>query len=515
VKTSELLVIDVAGELRDLCREQLRGSWQVAAEVVRFCLSRGATSIAFQGRRKGFSVRCGGCRRLDNELRDLSAVLSRTDDRAGCHEALVRLEKTEAMALLWMAGIEGASVAVSSRGGGGGSSFHFRPGAGASVEELAAADVDPFLEVIFASPGFDNIRAVRWLRTAVRFSPVVVDVDGSPAARGFEDSLVEIAMKRPLTGRLALAWTGDAPRLWLLQHGVVVTRATVPSYPAFVVAVEMAEVVRPGSTPAEIREAVNPHLREIIDSAVRLMISAGGRVTELIGPARRRLSCLLLRAARTGLRKDEIFELPFLPVRNPGSGDDSLISLRELGEIARGQSGVVVSLPAEEVRGRSPVVPALVLSNEERGLLTDLLNVRLERPPRSGRSGIVRRIVTGSRAVGSWILGRVRGGFRGGVVPDDELLEAERRLLGELNRYAGESLEVRLCAGSGGARRRGGRLLLPRNNPLVAGSVRLTESDGRWLYPVVTALLGERMEADEDLRARWIRQVLRDTEVAR
>jgi hypothetical protein len=407
VKTSELFGIDVAGELRNLCREQLRGSWQVAAEVVRFCLSRGATSIVYHGRRRGFSVRCGGCRRLDDELRDLSAVLNRTDDRAGCHEALVRLEKTESMALLWMAGIEGASVSVSSRGGGGGRSFHLRSGTGATVEEIADGDADPNLEVTFASPGFDSARAVRWLRTAVRFSPVVIDVDGKPAARGFEDSLFEIQMKRPLAGRLALAWTGDAPRLWLLHHGVVVTRATVPSYPAFVAAVEMAEVVRPGSTPAEVREAVNPHLREIIDSAIRLMVSAGGRVTELTGPARRRVSCLLLRAARMGLRKDEIFELPFLPVRNPGSGDDSLVSLRQLSETARGRSGVVVSLPADEARGRPPVVPTLVLSNEECGLLTDILNVRLERPPRSGRGGIGRGIVTGSRAVGAWVLARV------------------------------------------------------------------------------------------------------------
>ena len=38
MKASDLLVIDVAGELQAVCREQLRGSWQVAAELARFGL---------------------------------------------------------------------------------------------------------------------------------------------------------------------------------------------------------------------------------------------------------------------------------------------------------------------------------------------------------------------------------------------------------------------------------------------------------------------------------------------
>jgi hypothetical protein len=307
---------------------------------------------------------------------------------------------------------------------------------------------------------------------------------------------------------VALAWSGDAPRLWLLRHGVVSTRATVPGYPAFIAAVEMADSVRPGSTPAELREAVNPHLRGIIDTAVRLMVSVGRRMPELKDAARRRVACLLMRAAVRGLRRDEVFELPILTVREQGTGEERQSSLSEVADCARRQGGVVVSEGVDASMNRPPMEPVVILSEEERALLTDLLGVRLERPPRRGGGGGWRRAAAAARRSGGRLLEVLRGGFRGSEVPDDELLEAERRLLRELDGCAGDAVDVRLCAGGGGVRRRGRRLLLPRHDPLVAGAVRLVARDADWLYPVASALIGESVELDEDLRTRWLQRSL-------
>jgi hypothetical protein len=272
----------------------------------------------------------------------------------------------------------------------------------------------------------------------------------------------------------------------------------------------MAGVARPDATPAEIREAVNPHLPTLIDNAIQLMISAGRRLPELNEAARQRLSCLLMRSCRRKIRRDEIFELPILPVFEPGRPETRLISLAETDNIARDRAGVVVSVRPEEVRGRGPkaTAPVLVLANEERGLITDLLDVTIEPPPRRRRGALLRRVAAGLRAAVTSVLGRARGPFAGGVVPDDELLEAERSLLAELDRHVEPPLEVRLCAGRGRVRRHGQRLLLPRNDPMVAGSVRLAAADERWLYPVATALLGRWVAPGSHLRARWMRHEL-------
>jgi len=509
VKAAELLVIDVVGEIQNLCREQLRGSWEVAAEVARLCLSRGAATLSYRSRRNGFSLRAIGCRWLDDDLDDVAVVVDPEAGQAERHRALVRLEHAEAMALLWLAGVEGAGISVSSHGPDGGRAFEFTGAGGHAFRELAGGGAEPSLEIAFRSPGFDHERAARWLRAAVRFAPIDVVVDGQTAPRGFQDVLAEVSMSTPLRGRVAVSWSGDAPQLWLLRHGVVSTRATVPGYPAFTAAVEMADTARPGSTPAELRQAVNPHLRGIIDAAGRLMVSVGRRMTELSGTARRRVACLLMQAAIRGLWRDEIFELPIVTVREPGTGEEKLGSLREVAATARRKSGVVVCEDADSPMDRPPAVPVVILTDEERGLLTDLLEIRLERPLRRGRGGVWRRAATAAERARRWLIERLRGGFRGGEVPDDELLDVERRLLRELDRRAGEALDVRLCAGGGGVRKRGRRLLLPRRDPLVAGSVRLMARDGDWLYPVASALIGDHAELDSELRTRWLRRVLR------
>ena len=106
------------------------------------------------------------------------------------------------------------------------------------------------------------------------------------------------------------------------------------------------------------------------------------------------------------------------------------------------------------------------------------------------------------------IIDRVRGSLHGSEVPDDELLEAERRLLAELNRNTEEPTSVRFCAGDGRPRRRGTRLLMPRNNPLIAGAARLVAADDRWVYPAAAALLGEDLHPTADLRSSWTRRIL-------
>jgi hypothetical protein len=240
------------------------------------------------------------------------------------------------------------------------------------------------------------------------------------------------------------------------------------------------------------------------------MISVGRRLPELGDLARRRVACLLMEAALKELRRDEIFELPLLPLREPGDDDSRLVSLRTVSEIGGCQMGVVVGLPAEKAHGRtmSPGGPAIVVSDEERGLLTDLLGLRIEHPPQRGRGGVIRMASTGIRRAVVLLVDRLRGTFRGVEVPNDELLGAERSLLDELNRNTGETVDVRLAAGDGAPRRHGRRLLLPRNNRLVAGAVRLVEADGDWIYPAATALLGEHLQPSMELRSNWKRSIL-------
>jgi hypothetical protein len=510
VRASELLGIDVVAELRTLCGEQLQGSWQIPAELVRLALARGATGVRFDGLRRGFTMTCEGDTVTSHELLGLATALDGDSELDRRHAAIVRLETGGAQVLLWMAGAAGASLQVVAVGEGRRTTVSHRPGAPLSFNGETTVDDSPRLVVRFTCPRFDWRRAAEWLRRATRFAPIPVQVDASDPPKAFAHGLFEVPVERPVPARLAITWSGDAPQLWLLRHGVLATRATVPGYPAFEAAVELGDVVPSSATPGDLRSAVNPFLSELIDQGVRLMIFAADRLTEADETVRERVTCLLLRAARRGLRRDEIMRLPILPVSGGVSEDVGWVTVREAGKMAHRDKGVLMSDSPDRVRSRATGSgkPVLVLSTEMRGLLADLLEVRAEQLPRRERRLSLQRAVIGLRAALRWLGQIALRPIGRRIVPADELLDPERELLAQLNRHVVAPAHVRICVGGGGIRRRGRRLLLPRHNPLVVQAARLSADDERWVYPAVLALLGDRAEATDELRARWLRRCL-------
>jgi hypothetical protein len=510
VRSSDLLAIDVAAELHTLCREQLQGSWQLPAELVRLAVARDAASVEIRRRRHGLELRSEGMAVSVKEARHLAVAGDPDEDHGRRHRAIVALELAGAQALLWAAGVEGGSLDLGGVHDGRGWTIRLRYGMPPVLEEYDAGDAEASFELSLSCRGFDGKRAADWLWTATRFVPIPLRVDAQALGRGFSLPIVERRMRDPVAARIAITRRGDAPQLWLLRHGVLASRATVPGYPAFEAAIELAGESPVSATPGELREAVNPSLPAIIDDSVRLLIGAVDRFGDLDDEARERISCLLLRAAGRDLRAHEITELPLLRIRGRDGPDGRRASVRDLERRLAESGGVLLSVAPERVRARGVDSPrsVLILSTEERALLADLMGVRVERvgdrrsPLGLGRfRAAVRAGIEKLRRVGLLPVGPR-------IVRPDELLDPERTLLAELNRHLEDPIEARLCAGGGGIRRRGRRVLLPRHNPLVVQGARLAAEDEGWLYPVVMALLAEQAVSTDEIRDRWLRRSL-------
>jgi hypothetical protein len=71
----QILSIDVSSELETLCEAQLRGTWQVPAELVRLALRLGAAEVSIRRRGRGFVISWDGPL-IDSEvLADLRSAL--------------------------------------------------------------------------------------------------------------------------------------------------------------------------------------------------------------------------------------------------------------------------------------------------------------------------------------------------------------------------------------------------------------------------------------------------------
>ncbi len=503
MKASDLLVIDVAGELQAVCREQLRGSWQVAAELARLGLQRGAETIDMRSLRNGFALGFPGASLGLAEMADLHAVAGGSSDLGRRHDAVERLEASQAQALLWALGVEGSRVEVTAWQGGAKSCLRARLDGGTTLDRTDYPGRTNGFEIRVTSPRLDRRRTLRWLETAVRFAPIPVRIDGERHDGGFEQCLFETRIDRPMTGRIAITSTGDAPHLWLLRHGVLATRAAVPGFPAFEAVLEMGELARAGAGPDELREAVNPYLPALIDKAVLMMVEAADLLPTLADELRERLACLLLRAARKDLHRERILALPLVRVSD-GSPEIRWWTPRQVAE--RGRGGLARDAPDHPRRGVvGDGAPVVLGSAEQRGLLAELLGVSLQQAPRLSRRFCLRRATAALYRVPARLSQLLWGASGGRVVPREDLLAAERKLLEELNRRATPPTEVRLCAGAGPLRPRGRVLLLPRRNRLVAASVRMVSDGEGWHYPVVLALLGDRVGDIGELRVRWLR----------
>jgi hypothetical protein len=354
-------------------------------------------------------------------------------------------------------------------------------------------------EIRWSCARFDRKRAFTWLRVATRFADAEVSVDGRQPAQGFPGGLYHVRLDEPLPCRLGLTNAGDEPVLWLLKDGVVAARAGVPGYPPFEAAVELAGLVPRGASSADLRRAVTPFLPELVDRAVWMMIEVAGRMKQMAEAPRRRLTILLLRAARRGLRDREVRRLPLIPT---AAGGARRLSVEEIGSLAERRGGVLPALDPEAAVDDSLADPdsTLVASAETCSLLSELIDVRFQMPFHR-EHGLGDRIVRRLRRAAADASLRMRGFTGSRSVPASELQIHERKLLAAL-RAADPSRKVELCYGSGGVRRTARGIAIPRDNPWLAAGAVCVEDDPSWIYPLLL-VMGIGDPPSPDLRKRW------------
>ena len=495
----QLLVIDVGSELRTLCEAQLRGTWQVPAEFVRLALRLGAEEVSVDPRWGGVTVRWRNAVIEEGPLRDLQSALDRrcaTDER---QRAIGSLEASGMEALLWAAGIHGARLWVERGGHSAHLRFEHRDGGRPKLIERPEGENQAGVEIHWSCARFDRKRALAWLRVATRFADAKVSVDGRQVPLGFPGGLYHLSLDEPLSCRLGLTGAGEEPLLWLLKDGVVATRAGVPGYPPFEAAVELAHLVPRGASSADLRRVVTPFLPELVDRAVWMMIKVAGRMPNMGEAPRRRLTILLLRAARKGLRDREVRRLPLIPT---AAGGERRLSVEEIGSLAERRDGVLPAVDPEAAVDDSLVEPdsTLVASAETCGLLSELTTVRFQMPvPHEHWLGdrIVRKLHRATAAVAR----RLRGFLVSTPVPASELRILERRLLAAV-RAVDPSRTVEFCCGSGGVRRISRGIVIPRDNPVLAAGAVCVEEDPSWVYPLLLTL-GTGDPPSPDLRMKW------------
>ncbi len=504
MKAAELLAIDVGSELRTLCEAQLRGTWQVPAELVRLALRGGASEISAERRRRGFALRWVGAPVTPEVLRHLQAALDEAGNAEQRHRAIVALEAGKAQALLWAAGLPGAVLRVHSTTGRQKLRFEHRDGSRPKLSSAGAAGDGDRVELRWSCAGLDRGRAADWLRSATRFAPSPVEIDGRPAPQGFPGGLFHLRLERPVPCRLGLTRSGEDPLLWLLRDGVVSARATVPGYPSFQAAVELGGVVPPDASAADMRRAVNPYLEGLIDRAVRMMVQVADRLSTLAEADRHRLGTLLLQAARRGLREEEVRRLPLI---SPAGTEGRLLSLQELSELVGRRGSTFLAVDPKDDPGDFLFDPETTfrVSNEERNLLSALLGVRFRSPARR-RLGALRRSVVRLRSAVATAVRRSRGLVGSRPLPEDALSSEERRLLAAI-RIAAPNERVHLCAGGGAVRRSRRGLIVPREHPAVAAGACAVAGDLTWLYPVLLTLWPDEAPPSE-VREQWRRRIL-------
>ncbi len=467
---AELLAIDVDAELAAVGSEELHGPWQVPAELVRMCLRLGADEVVVETRRRGFRLAAAGAEVTAGHLRALASSCDRRRDGAERHARLRQLEDDGGLPLLWAASVAGASLVARA----GGVEVRLRRGTAVELTGRTGGRGRGF-ELELAAWAWARRRAADWLRSAARFAPAPVRLDGADLRTGFGRTGWRIAVERPLPAAVLVGCGGDAPSLWLLQHGVVSTRATVPGYPPFRAALELGSVLPGPATPAALHAAATPHLRSLAETAVAAML----RVAETgDGDACRRLLAPLVAAADAGILRDRVLAAPLVERRGPAAG--VRMSLAELAAWARRGSGPLPACDAGDRRAAGGPADCVVLAGDDRAAVAGLLGVRFRpvRRPLGPRFSEVR-----ARALAhlGCLLERLPRPLR--AAPDDELSAAERALLDAL-RAAHPPAEPEVVGFHRGRvgrlRAAGGGVLLPRRAATVQAAGRLVAADSRW-----------------------------------
>lgn len=501
------LRIDFGAALAKLAPAQFQGTWQLPTELTRLAIASGAHSVALEIKKTRLQIRAAGAKLDLISLRDLRTLLDENGPDSERHRALVNLEERGCLALAAIGGLGGEVLELSS-GGEHGWTLTARAGTRPRLERSQAQKTAaPHFELNLSGVRLDATAAEHWLRRNARFSPLAITLAGQDLERGFRRSLIRIRLREPLPASLAISERGEVPRLWLLRHGIISTRATVPGYPAFEAAVEMGAISPANATSAALREGIQPYLEDLVQAAISLIAQLARHADSLRDNARQRAARLLLESARRDRHFESLKNIRIFPQIVDSEGSRRLISMTDLEYLIRFDTQVTrldALMPEQNpddfaFAGRQ----VLVLSRFERTLLSEILHISFISPPtrmRPRRS--LRQIVEQWR-------GHVNLGWQhlwGRLIPEDQLTAGEKTLLTGLKQATVEGLPklVVFYSGNGHLHLTGdGHLLLPRHNPIVEASIRALERDEHWLYPVLISLLGTHDLPSPEIRNRW------------
>jgi len=498
VNRETFFAIDVASEIRSLCDAQLRGVWQLPAELVRCAVRFGARNVSVTRGTRGFSL---SWKNGPIPLTTLECLVTALDDTAepeSRQQSIAELEGTGAEALLWAGGLAGSKLSIEGVTDGQRLRFERRAGRRPGLESSPGSSPSDEVVVRWGCARVDGRRAVEWLRLACRFSDVGLAVDGRPVARGFSDGVYRTRHRDPLPCTLGLTRRGEEPVLWLLRDGIVAARAVVPGYPPFEAAVELGGVVTGTASSSDLRRAVRPYVRDLCERAVDMMIEVAGRPRNAFEDDGRRLLSLLLRSAKLDIRATEIRSLPLFPTLSDQHQPLSVARLEAMALRRKGRLHAVE--PGEGGDGvLADSTSTIVAASEVRHLLSEVTGIRFQTPPRH-RLGVVKRSASAVRSLVSRAVERGRGFFDSRVVAARDLSPGELRLVALLrDALAPRTVEI----GSGERLRRTKTgWILPRFDPSVVAAVRCVGEDPGWLYPLVLAL---RLDASlsGSLRDAW------------
>ena len=510
-----LLTIDVSSELRKLSQAQFQGPWQLPAELVRRAIRGGAHEIRVTTHRHGVRILDDGGGYPREHLEWTASLLDASRPNEERHAALTALESAGELVLLAMAGLEVAQLRIDSIHGGVRAVLDVTSGRRPQLNAQPGA-TGQRTELHLRSNALDRKHVVQWLRSAARFAPVGIIIDGEPIPTGFVGAIVEGNLQAPLRGRLAVVKDTESAHISLLEHGLVTGHLTVPDAPNLEAAVELGSSATDLSA-ARLREVVQPHVPAIVEQGIGLLVRLGqkGPMPEQL---RSRVARLLLQAARKGLRKQDVMRVPaFRVVDSRGTRHVNLQTLQKLTSDSSGRNILVALYPSQKPeRFALGTTPVLVADAAERSRLAELLHVRFRPPdPRDASSSIwmvwrrgIDAVGRTAREVGLW----VRHPIRASPVDDSQLTPYEKAFVGHVRNHLAQDprLKVtgaRMCEGRGPVRRTSGRpveLLLPRQNPTVMAGVRAIHLDPAWAYPVVLALLDGRGLPAATSRAGWL-----------
>lgn len=478
------LAVDVAAEIELLSRSMVQGVWQVPVEVARFAVRYGARSLDFAVR--GSTLRLsgtgggppvGGLRRAV-----VAADATRPDEER--HAAAVALESGGDLALLWGLAVPEGSVRLTVASAAG--AVAARRDRAGRVHREDATSRAPGVTLEMQLQRRSVRRAVEWLRAACRYAPVPVRLDGEDLRLGITEGSHRMRIDDPVPCVVHLGTTGEGPSLRLLRHGLLVTRATVPGYPRFVAAIELAGVASDSGSAADHRSAVTPFLPELVDRVVGGMLRLADEVACLDRTRAAPIVRELLRAADRGIRVAAVRRAPLVEVVDTGGRS----SWRTLEELAAA-TGPPPAIDPEEVEHR-PHGTVAVLDDESRRLAESVTGRRWPVAVTAARHRPVRSRLVGVRDAA--VDGLRRLGIRRPTEIDRARLDPDERALTDVLEHRavpplpGE-VRVRWFAGTRPPVTRGSTLELGRDHPDVRRAVARLADSRDWAPVVARAIV--------------------------